>query len=133
MKFLIIDDEPLVRRSLARALATKSHEVNEAVDGQEGLTKWRALRPDVVFLDVLMPGLTGPQVLMELEEELKQVTTIILISAFSGEHNPETAQRLGADIFVPKPFEDIFALVKIAEELRLSGTKHGAEKRNLTN
>ncbi|MFN7729678.1 MAG: response regulator [Bdellovibrio sp.] len=133
MKFLIIDDEPLVRRSLARALVTKSHEVNEALDGQEGLTKWRALRPDVVFLDVLMPGLTGPQVLMELEQELKQVTTIILISAFSGDHNPETAQRLGADLFVPKPFEDIFALVKIAEELRLSGIKHGAEKKTVRN
>lgn len=130
MRFLIIDDEPLVRRSLGRALSAKGHEVSEAVDGQEGLVRWREKRPDVVFLDVLMPGLTGPQVLTELEDDLKSRTTIILISAFSGEHNPETAQRLGADLFVPKPFEDIFALVKIAEDLRTNGSKDGGEKRS---
>lgn len=123
MKFLIIDDEPLVRRSLSRALATRGHETFEAADGQDGLEKWRKQKPDVVFLDVLMPGLSGPQVLMELEEPLKLGTTIILISAFSGEHNPETAQRLGADVFVSKPFEDIFGLVRMAEELKQNGSK----------
>lgn len=122
MKILIIDDEPLVRRSLARALKAKDHEPFEAIDGQDGLAKWSHLRPDLVFLDVLMPGLSGPQVLAEIDPKLKENTRIILISAFSGEHNPETAQRLGADLFIPKPFDDIFVVVKIAEELKKYGT-----------
>lgn len=122
MKVLIIDDEPLVRRSLARALKAKNHEAFEAIDGQDGLAKWSHLQPDLVFLDVLMPGLSGPQVLAEIDSKLKEDTRIILISAFSGEHNPETAQRLGADLFIPKPFDDIFAVVKVAEELRKYGT-----------
>lgn len=125
MRVLLIDDEPLVRRSLNRALASRGHEVFEAADGQEGLKLWREIKPELVFLDVLMPGLSGPQVLAELEESVKAKTRVVLISAFSGEHTPETAQRLGADCFVPKPFEDIFAVVKMAEGLE----KHGGEKR----
>ena len=53
MKILIVDDEPLVRKSLSRACRSKGHEVVEAVDGTEGLAKWRETTPDLVFLDVL--------------------------------------------------------------------------------
>lgn len=115
MKILIVDDEALVRRSLSRALKSKGHEVLEAVDGNEGLKLWETTQPDLVFLDVLMPGLTGPQVLKEIGA--KKTGRVVLISAFSGEHNMETAVQMGADLFVPKPFEDIFAVVKMAEDL----------------
>jgi DNA-binding response OmpR family regulator len=115
VKILVVDDEALVRRSLGRALRSKGHEVLEASDGNEGLKTWREFSPDLVFLDVLMPGLSGPQVLKELGE--KKSGKVILMSAFAGEHNKETAREMGADLFVGKPFEDIFAVVKLAEEL----------------
>lgn len=115
MKVLIVDDEALVRRSLARALKSRGHEVLEAENGAEGLQAWRVSNPDLVFLDVLMPGLTGPEVLKEIGQD--HTTKVILISAFSGEHNMQTAQQMGASLFIPKPFEDIFAVVKMAEEL----------------
>lgn len=115
MKVLIIDDETLVRRSLYRVLQSKGHEVMEAVNGTEGLQVWRTWQPDLVFLDVLMPGLTGPEVLKEIQDVGK--TKVVLMSAFSGEHNVQTAQQMGADLFVPKPFEDIFAVVDLAEGL----------------
>ncbi|HEX7675397.1 MAG TPA: response regulator [Bdellovibrio sp.] len=115
MKVLIVDDEALVRRSLSRALRAKGHEVIEAVDGNEGLNQWKQIKPDLVFLDVLMPGLNGPEVLKEMGSE--RPGKVILMSAFAGEHNMETAQQMGADLFVPKPFEDIFAVVRMAEDL----------------
>lgn len=115
MKVLIVDDEVLVRRSLSRALRSKGHDVKEAENGNEGLRFWREWNPDLVFLDVLMPGLTGPEVLKEIGQEGH--AKVILMSAFSGEHNMQTAQQMGANFFVPKPFEDIFAIVKMAEEL----------------
>lgn len=115
MKILIVDDEALVRRSLARALQSKGYEVKEAVNGIEGLNLWKSWSPDLVFLDVLMPGLTGPEVLKEIGSD--HTAKVILISAFSGEHNMQTAQHMGANLFVPKPFEDIFAVVKMAEDL----------------
>ena len=119
MKILIVDDEPLVRKSLGRAFRAKGHEVIEAVDGQEGLTRWLETNPDVVFVDVLMPGLSGPELLKEIRPQLgdQWKGRVILMSAYSGEHNVTTAQQLGADLFIPKPFEDIFALVKRAEEI----------------
>jgi CheY-like chemotaxis protein len=115
MKILIVDDEALVRRSLARVFKSKGHEIIEAIDGVEGLKAWQEHQPDLIFLDVLMPGLSGPQVLSEMGGKRKG--RVILMSAFAGEHNMETALEMGADLFVGKPFEDIFAVVKIAEEL----------------
>lgn len=131
MKVLIVDDEPLVRKSLARAFRAKGHDVNEAVDGSEGLSLWLKLQsdatgPDVVFLDVLMPGMSGPELLKTILPQLKTTSNgnlpkVILMSAYSGEHNVTTAQAMGADVFVPKPFDDVFALVAKAEAL-LAGT-----------
>ncbi len=115
MKILIVDDEPLVRRSLGKALRLKGHEVFEAVDGSLGLEEWQAKNPDLVFLDVLMPGLTGPQVL-EAIGPLRQAK-VILMSAYAGDHNVDSDPNKGADLFLPKPFDDIFAVVRQAEEL----------------
>jgi len=115
MKILVVDDEPLVRRSLTRALKSRGHDILEAEDGVQGLALWREQNPDVVFLDVLMPKMTGPQVLAEIGRQ--HSGKVILMSAFSGEHNMETALQMGADQFVPKPFDDIFSIVGLAEKL----------------
>ena len=116
MKILIVDDEPLVRKSLSRACSAKGHQVTEAVDGIDGLEKWKSTQPDLVFLDVLMPGFSGPQVLKEIGNA-RGSTKVILMSAYSGEHNMETAQAMGANLFVPKPFDNIFEIVARAEGL----------------
>ncbi len=116
-KVLIIDDEPLVRRSLKRALESQGYTVSEAADGKQGLALWQSEIPDLVFLDILMPGLTGPQVLSELRPEVREKCKVILISAYSGEYNLDSAKGLGADHFIPKPFEDIFGIVKIVSEM----------------
>jgi CheY-like chemotaxis protein len=115
MKILIIDDEPLVRKSLSRACASKGHQVIEASDGIEGLNKWISEKPDMVFLDVLMPGLSGPQLLKEIGSQ--RTGKVILMSAYSGEHNVQTAAQIGADLFIAKPFDDIFMVVAEAEKL----------------
>ncbi len=119
MKILIVDDEPLVRKSLQRAFVAKGHEVFLAADGREGLKLWLETLPDVVFLDVLMPGMSGPELLREIGIQCGKswCGRTILMSAYSGEHNVETAQQMGADLFIPKPFEDIFAVVRKVENL----------------
>lgn len=117
MKILIIDDEPLVRLSLRRALHKSGHSIEEAEDGLSGKEKWKSFRPDLVFLDVLMPRLSGPDLLRALTAEDKGPTKVILMSAFTGEYDLERAQSLGAHLFIPKPFEDIFAVVRAGEEL----------------
>lgn len=113
LKVLIVDDEPLIRRSLSRIFADKGHKVVVAEDGLKGLATWREFKPDVVFLDVLMPGLTGPQVISELGSGHK--SKVILMSAYAGTE-PEKF-NVKYDLFLPKPFEDIFKLIEIAESL----------------
>ncbi|CAN5547341.1 N/A [soil metagenome] len=130
MNFLVIDDEPLVRRSLARALRARGFESIEAEDGETGLIAWERQIPDAVFIDVLMPGLSGPDVVRRacatVSSDPQKRPVIALISAFSGEDSEKLALECGADCFIAKPFEDIFAVVdsiaaKVAE--RRSGTR----------
>lgn len=112
MKILIVDDEPLVRRSLSRALASRGHTVVEAADGEDGITVWRKEDPDLVFLDVLMPKKNGPQVLDEIGSARR--AKVVMMSAFTGE---TTVPARSADLFLAKPFEDIFQVVDRAEGL----------------
>ncbi len=115
MKILIVDDEPLIRLSLSRAFKSQGDEVHVAEDGLQGEALWKSLQPDIVVLDVLMPGLTGPQLI----EKLKSTSTakIVLISAFSGDYNVDSVKRMGADLFIAKPFKDIFEVVKSVKQL----------------
>ena len=117
MKILIVDDEALVRKSLKRAAESRGHEVVEAEDGEQGLKKWGEISPDLVFLDVLMPGLTGPQLLQELPDRLGAIT--VLMSAYTGDTESESRAWPSYDLFISKPFENIFEVVEKAEKLRL--------------
>lgn len=115
MKILVVDDEILVRRSLGRVLRSRGHDVTEAVDGGDGLQLWRDLDPDLVFLDVLMPGLSGTQVLEEIGPGRR--AKVVLMSAYAGEQDLEKTTVPQVDLFLPKPFEDIFEIVQKAEKL----------------
>lgn len=111
IRVLVIDDEPLVRRSLQRVLNHSGFEVILAADGLQGYQMWTEQKPEVVLLDVLMPGLSGPQVLEKISPELKSKTKIMMMSAFTGEFTQTKAHDLGAQLFVAKPFDDIFEIV----------------------
>jgi CheY-like chemotaxis protein len=117
MKVMLVDDEPLVRHSLRRALEKQGHTVCECEDGQAALEKWPAFLPDLVYLDVLMPRLSGPDLLKSLTPQLRGETKVILMSAFAGEYDLQKAKSLGAEMFVAKPFADIFAVVATGEGL----------------
>lgn len=116
MKILVVDDEPLVRRALQRAFESKGHQVLTCENGEQALSVWESANPDLVFLDILMPGLSGPEVLQSLGSQKK--CPVILMSAFSGPYDHGKAQEFGADHFLAKPFEDIFQVVSFAESLK---------------
>jgi CheY-like chemotaxis protein len=115
MKILVVDDEVLVRRSLARVCGGRGHEVKEAEDGEQGLATWTEWQPDLVFLDVLMPKLSGIEVLKRVGKSER--VRVILMSAYTGATQPTEAREAGADLFLAKPFEDIFSVLQKAEEL----------------
>ncbi len=81
-KILVVDDENLVRKSLAKSLSLAGYDVDEAVDGKEGLEKALAGHPDLIISDIRMPELDGLQMLdrLRVDEWGKQVPVIILSS-----------------------------------------------------
>lgn len=119
MKVLIVDDEAIVAKSLARAFMAKGHSVITAHDGDEGLELWLKEAPEVIFLDVIMPGLTGPQVIQEYAKKMGKKMPkhfIVLMTAHSSVKQKESAQELGASDFIQKPFDDIFEIVHKVEK-----------------
>jgi CheY-like chemotaxis protein len=120
MRVLVVDDEVIVVRALTRAFQSKGHQVDSAHSGEEGLEKWVETRPDAIMLDVVMPGLTGPQVIEEFMKRFegsKQGAKVVLMTAHSGIRAHAEALELGADDFVQKPFDDVFKLVTRVEKL----------------
>ena len=113
MKVLIIDDESLVRRSLNRAFSSSGDEVFEAEDGIKGIEMWKSEKPDLVLLDVLMPELSGPEVLKKMQDRLG--AKVIMMSAYSGNDVDIDQEELKYDTFISKPFEDIFEIVNKAK------------------
>ena len=109
LKVLIVDDEPLIRLSLSRAFKSRGADVDIAEDGLQGEEKWVGSEPDIVVLDVLMPGLTGPQLIEKVKA--KSNAKIVLISAYSGDYDVDSVKKLGADLFISKPFQNIFDIV----------------------
>ena len=109
MKILIVDDDDLVRRSLGRAFQLKGHEVEMVESGERAIEAWPQFNPDIVLLDVLMPEISGPDVLNSVE---KGKSRVVLMSAYKGEYNSETAIELGAHDFLLKPFDNILEVVE---------------------
>lgn len=109
-KALVIDDEDLIRQSAVRVLK-KKYQVLEANNGLDGLNLWKSEKPDVVFLDILMPRMTGWQVLESLEIGDLQKTKVIVMSAFSGEEQQRNQWSPFVHAFLNKPFSSIFCLL----------------------
>ncbi|MES3037252.1 MAG: response regulator [Bdellovibrionota bacterium] len=108
---LIIDDENLIRRSLSRALPKyiKSSEIFEASDGLQGQEMWLRIKPDLVIIDVLMPEMSGPEVIRSIPVGMQ--TKVVMISAHQGQIETQTP-GLKYDLFIAKPFEDIHAVAE---------------------
>ena len=113
---LVIEDSPLVREVAARVLARGGHQVITAADGEEGITLFEARRPDLVLLDVHMPGLDGWQVLERIRAWSEKPVLVL-----SGEDERTAKIRMlmrGADDYMIKPADPAELLARVAVLLR---------------
>ena len=101
---LVVDDDAALRRQIADRLAAGGHRVDQAARGDEALVSLRAQEPDVLILDVHLPGVSGLDLLRTLRAEGSEVSTIV-ITAYGDIDTAVEAMKLGALDFVPKPFE----------------------------
>lgn len=103
---LVADDDPEIRSLLGIRLKKAGYEVLDAGDGDQTLERIREHKPDLVVLDVMMPGKNGWEVAKELrhDDELKDIG-IVMLTAIGERINEMTSPLYGADAFVDKPFE----------------------------
>ena len=117
---LIIDDEPNIRRMVGALLGSEGYDVREAAEGAEGVARAREAEPDVVLLDLMMPGeLDGLATLARLREAAPDVP-VVMMSGKAGLADAVKATKLGASNFLEKPLtpEGVLLALSAALELR---------------
>ena len=103
---LVVDDDADTSRIISTLLLARGYQVRLAGDGRAALESIREQRPDLVLLDIMMPGLDGIQVLEEIRADPRTTTLpVILVTAKSGDPDLLEGYRLGAQYYVTKPFK----------------------------
>ncbi len=103
-KILVIDDDLHLRELMVDFFSMKGFAVVQASDGRKGLEAIRKEKPDLVFLDLIMPNMNGLEVLEQMKGEGKDRPIIIMLSGNQEEDAAREAVRLGAYDYLTKPF-----------------------------
>jgi DNA-binding response OmpR family regulator len=124
-RILVVDDEPMVRQTLAQVLADEGYLVDVATDGTTALERVHAARPDAILLDLMMPGMNGRQFLQALRDDDAYKTVPVLIMTAVHGLNVNLAS-IGASAVVEKPFAVDELLNKVALAVYRSRDADGA-------
>lgn len=114
-KVLLIEDEPHIVAALRFLLQREGHTVFDHGDGQDAMQRIRAIQPDLVILDVMLPGRTGMQILQDLRDDgATRDLPVLMLTAKGQKKDREAAESAGASMFMTKPFanEEILRNVK---------------------
>jgi two-component system response regulator RegX3 len=115
-KILVVEDEQSLREPLVYLLQKEGYEVVEAEDGNAALTKFAATNPDLILLDLMLPGKSGNDVCREIR--LDSNTPIIMLTAKDAEIDKVVGLEIGADDYVTKPYSARELLARIKAVLR---------------
>jgi two-component system response regulator MtrA len=114
---LVIDDEPAVLQLLERVLEAEGYNVSIAIDGASGMARYAENQPDMVLLDIMMPGLDGYQVLESIRQDSD--VPVVIITGKDSQESLQQVMALGADGLVQKPFPPLEIVGQVQEKMRL--------------
>ncbi len=123
---LVVEDEPTVRETIAEALTADGLRVVTAADGRQALDRFRAERPDLVLLDLMLPELSGMEVCRILRRESS--VPIIMLTARDSEVDKVVGLEVGADDYVTKPFSLRELQARVRAHLRRQDTAAAAPR-----
>lgn len=127
-KILVIDDEPSIVNLVTAYLKPEGYEVHTAMDGPSGLKAAHAFKPDLIILDIMLPGMDGIEVVSHLRRESD--VYVIMLTAKTEETDKIVGLSVGADDYVTKPFSprELVARVKAALRRIEAGAGSGGER-----
>lgn len=121
-KVLVVEDESDIRTLLLFNLKKDGYLAFGAADGEEGLRLFAEKRPDLVILDLMLPGMDGMAVCRRIRQDAERGRTpILMLTARSGEDDMVSGLEAGADDYVPKPFSNRVLLARVRTLLRRGG------------
>jgi two-component system KDP operon response regulator KdpE len=126
-RILVIDDEPQIRRIMRTTLASAGFEVEDSRTAEEGFQKIHEFHPDLVLLDINMPGMNGMDACRAIRGDSD--IAIIMLTVRNSEADKVAALDAGADDFVTKPFSTPELLARIRSALRRVPTSHSSPRR----
>jgi len=115
---LVVDDEPTIAEVVARYLARAGYETSTAEDGPSAVAAAAASRPDLVVLDIMLPGIDGLEVMRRLHEDGDERVPVILLTAKGEESDQLVGLGQGADDYVVKPFSPLELVARVDAVLR---------------
>jgi len=118
-RLLLVEDERAIAEGLSVSLEAEGFEVSWVADGQEALGAYERIRPDLVLLDLMLPGMSGTEVCRRIRATSD--VPIIMVTARDGEVDRVVGLELGADDYVTKPFSSRELVARIRAVLRRTG------------
>ncbi len=109
-RILVVEDHPTMREAMRLVLEGEGFAIDEASDGETALAMVRGDPPDLVFLDLNIPGVSGTDVLRALKSDPATSSVRVIIVTATGEEGRERVIRLGADEYFTKPFSPLALL-----------------------
>src|SRR2546421_12903412 len=126
---LIVDDEPTIGEVVSRYLDRAGYETSVALDGPSALRKIEQQSPDLVVLDLMLPRISGLELMRRIRDRGSDRTSIILLTARGEESDGIVGRRLGADDYVVKPFSPAELVARVDAVLRRVDTTGQPEPR----
>ena len=118
---LLIDDDQNISKVVKLYLEKEDYEVYTAFDGASGLEKFNEISPDIVLLDIMMPGIDGMEVIKEIRK--KSTAPVVMLTAKSDTFDKVLGLELGADDYIVKPFEPKELMARVRAVIRRSVNK----------
>ena len=117
-RVLVVDDEPNILRTLTFVLKKEGYDVSSATNGEEAMAEVRSSKPDLIFLDIMMPKKNGYEVCQEIKDDpnLSDIH-IIMLTAKGQDADREKGLSVGAEEFMTKPFSPIQVIGRVRELL----------------
>jgi len=116
---LVVDDDPVIQKLLEVNFSIEGYQVEVAGDGLEALEKAKAVSPDLIVLDVMMPRMNGLEAAKALKADPKTASIpIIMLSAKAQDIDQDAGREAGVDLYMTKPFDPLDLLDRAAELIK---------------